>query len=364
MKKSVLFLSIASTLSFANEALSTSFSHQNISSPSPNIHAPCISSRVFFNDKPYFFSTSQDGRLNKHNTTNHFITSTKVIEDNVSNLTLSNDGRFIILADNTKHKLLILSSEDLSILKTIPTEDKFGKMHTIQAVHNAYQRNTFIVAFDNLKEVWEISYETPPPMGFGKWMHDYRENAGENSGLDRTKNLFPVRQVHTKYSLNDFMFSPEQELIIGFTAEKTAHIIDLDLGRITKNIAIPASTGVSWVYHGNPILALPATDGKSTLIIDMKSWKTTHQLNIPSKQLYSHNASPYIWAVDIKSTSQDMVHILDKQNMKLVQSLDIQNVAHINFSPDGHKVVIQSCSLKSGFIIYDTHSLKPIVPAL
>ena len=112
---------------------------------------------------------------------------------NARNVAVSDDGRYLMVANYLPHNLVLLDAHDLRPLKLIEVKDDRGKSSRVSAVYTADPRHSFVAALKDIPEVWEINYQDYPPRGFGEWMHDYRIDSGEEQAVKR----FPVRRIHT-----------------------------------------------------------------------------------------------------------------------------------------------------------------------
>jgi len=317
----------------------------------------------------FVYFGSRDGWVTKYDIYNLKVVAEVRVGINMRNVAVSNDGRYIIAGNYLPHTLVILSATDLSPLKIIPVIDKKGNSSRVSAVYDAAPRNTFIAALKDLKEIWEISYEDNPPMGFGKWMHDYREDSGENVGEPRHKEKFPIRKIKTDDYLDDFFFNQTYELIIGTTREKKGQVIDLDLGRVThslESMGMPhLSSGITWQYKGKTILATPNIKESFVSIIDMETWKTIKKIETlgPGFFMRSHENSPYAWVDVFFGPNKEAVHVIDKSTLEIVKTLRPapgKNAAHVEFDKTGEHALLSIWDMDGAVIVYDAKTLKEI----
>lgn len=223
---------------------------------------------------------------------------------NTRNLAVSADGRTIMVANYLPHTLVALDTENLELLKVIPVVDETGRSSRVSAVYTAKPRHSFVVALKDLKEVWEINYEATRPMGFGKWMHDYREDSGEGDAQGR----FPVRTIKVNHYLDDFFFDQDYILLIGASREGKSEVVDLDAKRVIAQPELPGmphlASGITWEHQGRTIMATPNLREASISIIDMKSWELIKKIPThgPGFFMRSHENTPYAW-VDVFSAS-------------------------------------------------------------
>ena len=317
----------------------------------------------------YVYFGSRDGWITKYDIYNLKIVAEIRAGINMRNIAVSSDGRFIIAGNYLPHTLVVLSADDLSLIKIIPVKSKDGRSSRVSAVYDAAPRNTFVAALKDLKQVWEISYETPPPMGFGKWMHDYREKAGENANLNRDEEQFPIRTIAVNDFLDDFFFNQSYELIIGSSRDSKGQVVDLDLGRVTHNLDLPGmphlSSGITWQYRGRTVLATPNLKDSAVSIFDTETWHPIKRIETlgPGFFMRSHENSPYAWVDVFFGPHKEAVHIIDKQSLNIVKTLKPapgKTAAHVEFDKDGKHALLSIWDMDGAVIVYDAKSLKEI----
>jgi WD40 repeat protein/cytochrome c553 len=320
-------------------------------------------------DGRFVYFGSRDGWVSKYDIYNLKLVAEVRAGINMRNVAVSSDGRFIIAGNYLPHTLVVMSADDLSLIKIIPVKDKTGKSSRVSAVYDAAPRNTFVAALKDIKEVWEISYETPPPMGFGKWMHDYRDKAGENANLDRSKDQFPVRAIAVNDYLDDFFFNQSYELIIGSSRDSKGQVVDLDLARVTHSLDLPGmphlSSGITWKYQGRDILATPNLKENAVSIFDMESWQLIKQIKTlgPGFFMRSHENSDYAWVDVFFGPNKEAMHIIDKNTLEIVKTLKPvsgKTAAHIEFDKDGKHALLSIWDMDGAVIVYDAKTLEEI----
>ncbi len=139
----------------------------------------------------YVYFTSRDGWISKYDLYQLKMVAEIRVGINARNTAISSDDRFVIVGNYMPNTLVVLDAKDLSLLKIIPVIDQKGKSSRISAVYDARPRKSFIAALKDSPELWEISYQTPAPIGFGEWVHDYRKDSGE-----AVAKTIPIRKLH------------------------------------------------------------------------------------------------------------------------------------------------------------------------
>ena len=138
----------------------------------------------------FVYFASRDGWISKYDIYNLKLVAEIRAGINTRNLAVSADGRYVMVANYLPHSLVLLDAVDLKPIKLYDVKDSNGRTSRVSAVYTAPPRNSFIAALKDIPEVWEISYADDPPIGFDGWVHDYREDSGEN----RKPEPFPVRR--------------------------------------------------------------------------------------------------------------------------------------------------------------------------
>lgn len=316
-------------------------------------------------DGRYVYFASRDGWVSKFDIYNLKTVAEVRIGINTRNIAVSSDGRYAIAANYLPHTLVILDTHDLSPIKVIETEGKNGDTSRVSAVYNAPPRNSFIAAMKDLKEVWEINYEMPPPAGFGNWTHDYNPESGDLAAVEP----FPVRKISVDTYLDDFFFNQGYDLLLGASRDGIGTVLSMDAGRKVAKLDIPGmphlGSGITWQYQGKTILASPNLKEGAVSIIDMESWQTIKKIKTegPGFFMRSHEKSPYAWVDVFFGPNKDAVHVIDKSTLEIVKTLRPapgKTAAHVEFTKDGRYVLLSIWDMEGALIIYDAKTLKEI----
>ena len=282
---------------------------------------------------------------------------------NARNLAVSDDGRYLMVANYLPHDLVVLDANDLRPLKLIDVVDDSGKSSRVSAVYTADPRHSFVAALKDIPEVWEINYQDYPPRGFGEWMHDYRTDSGENQAVKR----FPVRRIQVKDYLDDFLFSQDYVTLIGASRQGHAQVVDLDLGRVTRELDLPGmphlASGITWEYQGRTVMATPNLKKSAVSVIDMKTWETIKEIPTegPGFFMRSHENSRYAWVDVFFGPNRDKVHVIDKASLEIVKTLQPapgKTAAHVEFDKDGRHALLSIWELDGAVVVYDAATLE------
>jgi len=313
----------------------------------------------------YIYFLSRDGWVSKFDVFNLVWTAEVRAGINARNLAVSHDGRYVMVANYLPHTLVLLDAKDLSPIKVIEAKDSAGNSSRVSAVYTADPRNSFIAAMKDIPEVWEINYEDNPPRGFGKWVHDYRPDSGDEPEAER----FPVRRIKLKGILDDFFLTQSYEKIIGSTRGGGAQVVDLDLGRAVAGVDLPGlphlSSAITWPRNGTTVLATPNIRKPEVTVVDTASWKVIKR--IPTKGpgffMRSHEKTPYAWTDVFFGPNKDLMHVIDKQTLEIVKTLKPapgKTSAHVEFTKDGKYALVSIWDMDGAIVVYDATTLEEI----
>lgn len=197
-------------------------------------------------------------------------------------LTLSSDGRWLMVA-NAEPRTLMLLDADLNLVRSYPVNAAAGKVGpgTI-TVHNASARQSFIVTFEDLAELWEISYNRQAEPIFDGLVLDYR--MGE--GIARP-GFLGVRRTLLDEPMDDLFFDPDYNHVLGISRLKyeggsSVHVINLNIRRRVAVLTLPhlPNLGAALIipWSGTLVAFIPNLEVGGVNLIDMKSWKLINPL--------------------------------------------------------------------------------------
>ena len=314
----------------------------------------------------FVYFASRDSWISKYDIYNLKLVAEIRAGINTRNLAVSADGRYAMVANYLPHTLVLLDARDLTPIKLYSVEDDKGKTSRVSAVYTAPPRNSFIAALKDIPEVWEISYEDEPPMGFGSWVHDYKKESGENLKPEP----FPVRRIGVNDYLDDFFFDQDYVSLIGASREGKGQVVNMDVGRVVvKDLDLPGmphlGSGITWEYKGRPVLATPNLKEGSVTVIDMESWKTIKRIETlgPGFFMRSHEQTPYAWVDVFFGPNKDAVHVIDKRTLEIVKTLRPapgKTAAHVEFTRDGKYALLSIWDTDGAVVVYDAATLKEV----
>ena len=312
----------------------------------------------------YVYFTSRDGWISKYDLYQLKMVAEIRVGINARNTAISSDDRYVIVGNYMPNTLVILDANDLSLIRIIPVIDRSGKSSRISAVYDARPRQSFIAALKDSPELWEISYQNPPPAGFGNWVHDYRKESGEA----KTR-LFPIRRIYLKDVLDDFFFDQEYVHVLSASRKGKGQVVDMDLGRKVADLDIPGmphlSSGITWKRGESTVLATPNIKESTVSIVDMKTWKVIKKIPTLGSGFFmrSHEKSPYAWVDVFFGKDKDVMHVIDKETLEIVKTLrpaPNKTSAHVEFTRDGRYALVSIWEMDGAIVVYDAKTLQEV----
>ncbi|MBI3711548.1 MAG: c-type cytochrome [Burkholderiales bacterium] len=319
----------------------------------------------FSPDGRYVYFASRDGWIAKYDIWNLKLVAEVRAGINTRNMAVSGDGRYAMVANYYPNTLVALDTRDLSPIRVIDVKDDQGKSSRVSAVYDAAPRHSFVAALKDIPEVWEMSYDDHPAPVYPGLVHDYK--MAEGLALPGP---FAARRIRLDDFLDDFFFDANYDHLIGASREGKGQVINLNIARKIASVDLPGmphlGSGISWSYHGHPVLASPNLKEGLVTVIDMKNWQTIKQIPTagPGFFMRSHENNPYAW-VDVFNgkRDRDVIQIIDKQSLEVVKQLKPSPgkvAAHTEFTRDGKFALVSIWEMEGELVIYDAMTLKEV----
>ena len=315
----------------------------------------------FSPDGRYVYFASRDGWVSKFDIYNLKVTAEIRVGLNTRNIAVSSDGQYVLAGNYLPHSMVLLDARDLTPIERIDVENEAGASSRVSAVYNAPSRNSFVAALKDLSEIWEFSYA------------DIKQPVDSAA----TRATLPARRITISDYLDDFLFDPDYDLVMGTTRPKQegkkrsaqGQVISLDSGERKATLDLAGmphlGSGISWAYNGRRVLATPNLSTSEVSIIDMDSWETIK--NIPTEGpgffMRSHKNSPYAWVDVFFGPEKEAVHIIDKQTLEIVKTLRPavgKVAAHVEFTKDGRYALLSIWDMDGAVIVYDAQTLEEV----
>lgn len=314
----------------------------------------------FSPDGRFVYFMSRDGWVSKYD----LWTLTTLAEVragiNSRNIALSQDGRYIAVANYLPHSLVILSSEDLSVAKIFPVKDLRGRSSRVSAVYQARPRNSFIAALKDVPEIWEIATDPNAPSVYTGLVHSHE--TGMVEGLPADRGLFALRRIEVPEPLDDFFFDPPYRHLIGSAREGNAIVVNLNVGRDIKRLQIPGlphlGSGIAWQRNGRPVMATPHLKNAKVSVLALDDWSLLADIDTPGPGFFmrSHENTPFVWTDGMLGPRKDTLAIIDKQTLQLVRMLTPEpgkTAAHVEFDRNGRHALVSVWENEGALVVYD-----------
>ncbi|MBL4750535.1 MAG: c-type cytochrome [Amylibacter sp.] len=322
----------------------------------------------FSPDGRYVFVMSRDGWVQKYDIWSLHEVGRVRAGLNSRNIAMSSDGKWLAVSNYLPMSLTILSTADLSVANIREVRGFDGTPSRVSAVYQAPQRNSFVLALKDTPEVWEITTDPNGGPFHDGFVHSYE--AGMNEALVAEEGLFARRRIPVKEPLDDFFFTPDYRNLIGTnrTGDKGV-VVNLDVGRVIAEFPLPGmphlGSGITWQSQGRRVMATPHLKEAALSVIDIDTWKVikTIKTDGPGFFLRSHENTPYVWADVFFGPHKDEIHIIDKQTLEIVKTLNPapgKTVAHTEFTRDGKYALVSIWENDGAVIVYDTKTLREV----
>ncbi len=324
----------------------------------------------FTQDGRFVYFASRDGWVSKYDIYNMQYVAEIRTGINTRNVAVSDNGEYVAVANYWPRTLVILDGKDLSLIKTIPVASLEGKSSRLSAVYHARQRKSFVVALKDVPELWEVPY--------GAAIKNALNQSSQQDSKNSTKDFFTPIHINTGVVLDDFFFSTDYTKVIGATRPlgsgtkgdiKNGLVIDLDLKRKIAELDLPGmphlGSGIIWNHKGRQVLATPNFRSAEISVIDMQSWETIKRIKTegPGFFMRSHENTNYAWSDVFFGPNKDKVHIIDKQTLDIVKTLQPEpgkTAAHLEFTKDGRYTLMSIMEDDGAIIVYDAETFEEV----
>ncbi|MDP2740727.1 MAG: cytochrome D1 domain-containing protein [Pseudorhodobacter sp.] len=322
----------------------------------------------FSPDGRYVFIMSRDGWVQKYDIWSLTEVGRVRAGLNSRNIAMSHDGKWLAVANYLPMTLTILATDDLSVAKVIDVVGRDGAPSRVSAVYQAPRRQSFVLALKDTPEIWEVA--TNPEAGpyHEGFVHSFE--AGMEESLAAEQGLFARRRIMIAEPLDDFFFTPDYRNLIGTnrTGDQGV-VVNLDVGREIATLPLPGmphlGSGITWESQGRRVMATPHLNEAVLSVIDIDTWQVVRTIKTdgPGFFLRSHENSPYVWADVFFGEHKDEMHIIDKQTLEIVKTLNPapgKTVAHTEFTRDGRYALVSVWEDDGAVIVYDAATLQEV----
>lgn len=289
---------------------------------------------TFTPDGLHAFVALRDGSIARHGLAAGAQTARVHAGADPRGLALSADGQWLLAAHAAA---LTLFDRDLQPVRRYPAASLDGKVTSrVAAVFHAAARRSFVVAFDTLPELWEISYDRAAPPIFDGLVHDYRMGeaiaTGGFLGVRRT----PLEEPFTAVALD-----AGQRHVLGAGPGGTLAVLNLDVRR--RIARLPTATPspallADFVQGGTPRLAVAADDG-AIHVLGAAPWRLEQVQRYDAGDalwLRTHPRSAVLW-LGIQAADGARLTLIDKDTLQVAATVPIPGrlLGPVAFAGDG-----------------------------
>ncbi|MCT8329562.1 nitrite reductase [Acidimangrovimonas sediminis] len=322
----------------------------------------------FTPDGRFVFIMSRDGWVQKYDIWSLHEVGRVRAGLNSRNIAMSHDGQWLAVANYLPRTLTILSTADLSVARVIDVTGRDGTPSRVSAVYQAPDRKSFVLALKDVPEIWEVATDPDAGPYHDGFVHSHE--AGMEESLAAEQGLFARRRIMVGAPIDDFFFGPAYRNLIGTNREgDKGVVVNLDVGREIAELPLPGmphlGSGISWMRDGRRVMATPHLREGMLSVIDVADWKVVATIPTagPGFFLRSHENSPYVWADVFFGPNKDKMHVIDKETLQIVRTLDPapgKTVAHVEFTRDGSHALVSVWEDDGAVIVYDARTLEEV----
>ncbi|MDP1691846.1 MAG: cytochrome D1 domain-containing protein [Burkholderiaceae bacterium] len=323
----------------------------------------------FSPDGRFAYFASLDGWITRYDLWTQAVAAEVRAGTVLQDIAISSDGLWLLVG-NQMPQTVVLFDAGLNTVKRWAAATRDGKAGSrVAAVADAPARQAFVVALQDIAELWLISYDPKAEDIYEGLVHDFRMGEG-----------LPIRGFHNvKRSLlaeplHDLGFDVGDIHAIGNArardgAAVQAQVVNLD---VRRRVATLPSTGtpqpgaaISLVWNGANVLAMRNREDGAIDVIDMKSWRHIKTIATagPGSFLRSHPGSRHAWA-DATSAGRvnDTLTLIDKTTLEAVAQIRQAGhpLSHVEFSRNGRHALVSQAGAGGALLVYDTATLKEI----
>ncbi len=322
----------------------------------------------FTPDGRYVFVMSRDGWVQKYDIWSLHQVGRIRAGLNSRNIAISRDGEHLAVANYLPMTLTLLATDDLGVQKVMPVISKTGVPSRVSAVYQAPQRDSFILALKDAPEIWEVATDPDAEPVYEGFVHSREKGMVE--AIPSSRGLFARRRIEIAEPLDDFFFTDDYRHLIGAARDGARGVVvNLNVGREIAELPLPGmphlGSGISWERHGRRVMATPHLKEGKLSVIDTADWSVLRTIDTggPGFFLRSHENSPYFWSDVFFGPNKDLMHVIDKQSLEIVKTLQPApgaTVAHVEFTRDGRHALVSVWEDDGALIVYDAQSLREL----
>ena len=322
----------------------------------------------FSPDGRFAYFGSRDGWITRYDLWNLALVAEVRAGLELGSLAISQDGRWLMAA-NPSPPTLVLFDAGLNLVKTWVAGNRDGTTGSrIAAVIDAAPRQSFIVALQDIPELWEISYDPKVEDFYDGLVHDYRMAEGLP-----TRGFLNPRRTTIAEPLESLFFDPETTQVAGVAQAKDGsavlQLVNLDVRRRVASLPLAGAPrlGGAAAFRRNDamLLAVPNRERATVDVIDLRTWSAVKSVATagPTSFVRSHAGTRFAWSNAM--TDRDghgALALIDRQTLETVTGVadGAEGVVDIALSRDGRHAWVSRNGPAAALIVYDAATLKQV----
>lgn len=289
---------------------------------------------AFMPDGLHAFVALRDGSIARHGLAAGALTARVQAGADPRGLALSGDGQWLLAAHGAA---LTLFDRDLQPVRRYPAASLDGKLSSrVAAVFHAAARRSFVVAFETLPELWELSYDRAAPPIFDGLVHDYRMGeAIASSGF------LGVRRTPLEAPFTALALDASHRQVFGADAGGALTVLNLDVRRRIARLPAAAPSPAllaDFVHQGTPRLAVATADG-AIHIVGVAPWGLERTLPSDLRDpawLRTHPRSDHLWLAS-QAGDRALLALIDKDTLQVAATIPMPGrlLGPVAFAGDG-----------------------------
>ncbi len=290
----------------------------------------------------------------------------------LSGLALSADGRWLLAGHAQPHSLVLLDAQLEPVRSYRTGALAGGPSSAVAQVWHTAARQSFIVSFDALPELWELSYDPAAAPIFDGLVHDYR--MGEAVA---TAGFLGVRRAPLEHPLQLLLGDATLRHVAGIAVQRAeaAHdagaaveIINLDIRRRITARALPqrplAHAGLAFAAGPGAWLAFVLPPEGRVVLMDTRRWTLQQPPALAVvhgvSAVRSHPEAPQLWLLAGEDAPADTLLLLDKTDWRLLARWQEAGMHWTEpaFAAGGRVAVLAARGAQGSVRLVDTHTLQ------
>lgn len=328
------------------------------------LRAPVHGVPRFSPDGRFAYLASRDGWIRRHDLWNLALVAEVRAGLALRDLAISRDGRWLIAANESPHTLVLLDAQ-LHLVKHWVVANREGTTPSrIAAVVDAPTRQSFVVALQDIAELWEISYDPKAEDFYDGLVHDFRMGEGVP-----TRGFHNPRRIALPAPLTSLIFEPRLTQVAGVSraadGSASVDLINLDARRRIGSLRLPGTplvhAGAVFTSNGHAALAVPNLGRAEVDVIDLRTWQVLRRIQMPgpTRLVRSHANNPFAW-----SWSADGRHgvltAIDQQTLAPAAQIRGDSLTHAALGRSGRHLWVSLGESGGVVAVHDTQTHKEL----